>query len=319
MEKISQRILAVKRCIATLVHACTCRIESDCKEPPCLRMKNVVAHARTCTIVKSDGGCPSTCKQLIVLCCFHAKTCYETNCPVLFCQNIKRKRKSVEDPNLLEIRSLKFCGFGPALEKTCKKMEEGEQCLICQDFKFHVGHETKWCPSIVCKKCGKNCHSQMECMFGMENLPMPDEILLKILGYLNLGDLIACSKVSKRVKGICLDKNLSYHTYHSAISYLCLQDEKKIMTILKDKPSILETEVEVSTKTPEKTCKIFLKISRFWESWKVPSKQGLLCYEIRGNTIILEVLPLQPKRSFEVIEETDQESIRVKRLKLNKK
>ena len=84
----------------------------------------------------------------------------------------------------------------------------------------------------------------------------------------------------------------------------------------------METEVEVSTETPQKTHKIFLKISRFWESWKIPSKQGLLCYEIRDNKIILEVLPSQSKRSFEVIEETDetdQESIQVKRLKLNKK
>ena len=92
---------------------------------------------------------------------------------------------------------------------------------------------------------------------------------------------------------------------------------------MKDNPNILETEIEVSTKAPEKTKKRFLKISRFWESWKVPLKQGLLSYEKRDSKIILEVLPLQKKRPFEVIEETDetdQESdrVNVKRLKLVK-
>ena len=202
--------------------------------------------------------------------------------------------------------------------KNIKKKEEREVCWICQKFKLHVGHETKWCPSIICKKCGRSGHAKMGCMFEMENLPLPDEILLKILGYLNLGDLIECSKVSKRLKGVCMDKTLSYHTYHSAIVHLSLQDEKTIINVLKNSPTILETEVEVSTKTPEKTKKRFLKMSRFWECWKVPMKQGLLSYEKRDNKIILEVVPFQKKRPFEKTDETNQESNRVKRLKLDK-
>ena len=123
------------------------------------------------------------------------------------------------------------------------------------------------------------------------------------------------------MKEICLDKTLSYHRYHSAVIHLSLQDEKIIINILKDSPSILETEVELSTKPPEKTKKRFLKISRFWETWKVPLKQGLLSYEKRDKKLILEVVPFLKKRPIEVIEETDetdQESNRVsiKRLKL---
>ena len=322
MEKNnSMRNLAIDRCIKSLVHATSCRNDANCHEPSCNRMKRVVTHTRQCTR-KSNGGCP-ICKQLIALCCYHVKICSESNCPVIFCQNIKAKlaaqaaaypTREVPFENLNEVASLKII-------KSYKKKEERELCWICQ--KLHVGHETKWCPSIICKKCGKSGHAKMQCMFEMENLPMPDEILLKILGYLNLGDLIECSKVSKRLKGVCLDKTLSYHTYHSAIIHLSLQDEKIIINVLKDNPNILETEIEVSTKAPEKTKKRFLKISRFWESWKVPLKQGLLSYEKRDSKIILEVLPLQKKRPFEVIEETDetdQESdrVNVKRLKLVK-
>jgi len=39
---------------------------------------------------KTNGGCP-ICKQLIALCCYHAKHCVETKCPVPFCANIKSK------------------------------------------------------------------------------------------------------------------------------------------------------------------------------------------------------------------------------------
>ena len=309
---------AIERCIESLVHACNCRIGNNCQFRSCNKMKRVAAHTHQCQR-KSNGGCP-ICKQLIALCCYHAKTCDKSNCLVHFCQDIKAKLRAQaaaypSRENELESNSLKNI-------ESSKNKEESELCLICQDFKLHAGHETKWCPSIVCKKCDQIGHAQMECMFGIENLPMPDEILLKILGYLNLGDLISCSKVSKRVKGVCLDKTLSYHTYHSAISYLCLQDEKIIMNVLKYKPSILETEVEVSTKTPEQRRKRFLKISNFWKS---PMKQGLLSYKIEDKKIILEVLPLKqfiqifPYGVVEETDETDQESNRgnVKRLKMD--
>ena len=47
-------------------------------------------------------------------------------------------------------------------------------------------------------------------MIGMESLPFPDEIILKILGYLSLGQLIQCARVSKRWNNICEDRSLSY-------------------------------------------------------------------------------------------------------------
>ncbi|MEQ2189224.1 hypothetical protein GOODEAATRI_023017 [Goodea atripinnis] len=82
------RRLSIQRCIQSLVHACQCR-NANCSLPSCQKMKRVVQHTKGCKR-KTNGGCP-ICKQLIALCCYHAKHCQETKCPVPFCLNIKHK------------------------------------------------------------------------------------------------------------------------------------------------------------------------------------------------------------------------------------
>lgn len=82
------RRASIQRCIQSLVHACQCR-DANCRQPSCQKMKRVVAHTKTCKR-KTNGGCP-ICKQLIALCCYHAKHCQEAKCPVPFCLNIKHK------------------------------------------------------------------------------------------------------------------------------------------------------------------------------------------------------------------------------------
>ncbi|XP_018572292.1 CREB-binding protein isoform X4 [Anoplophora glabripennis] len=84
------RKLSIQRCIQSLVHACQCR-DANCRLPSCQKMKRVVQHTKVCKR-KTNGGCP-ICKQLIALCCYHAKHCQETKCPVPFCSNIKHKLK----------------------------------------------------------------------------------------------------------------------------------------------------------------------------------------------------------------------------------
>ncbi|XP_044749866.1 CREB-binding protein isoform X2 [Coccinella septempunctata] len=84
------RKLSIQRCIHSLVHACQCR-DANCRLTSCLKMKRVVTHTKMCKR-KTNGGCP-ICKQLIALCCYHAKHCTETKCPVPFCSNIKHKLK----------------------------------------------------------------------------------------------------------------------------------------------------------------------------------------------------------------------------------
>ncbi|XP_072396536.1 histone lysine acetyltransferase CREBBP isoform X2 [Diabrotica undecimpunctata] len=84
------RKLSIQRCIHSLVHACQCR-DANCRLPSCQKMKRVTNHTKLCKR-KTNGGCP-ICKQLIALCCYHAKHCPENKCPVPFCSNIKHKLK----------------------------------------------------------------------------------------------------------------------------------------------------------------------------------------------------------------------------------
>ena len=45
----------------------------------------------------------------------------------------------------------------------------------------------------------------------MENLPFPDEIILKILSYLSVFDLSKCAQVCKGLKKICEDKEFQQY------------------------------------------------------------------------------------------------------------
>ncbi|KAI1304968.1 CREB-binding protein [Halotydeus destructor] len=89
------RRLSIQRCIQSLVHACQCR-DANCRLPSCHKMKRVVQHAKTCKRRTGNQAqtpaCP-ICKQLIALCCFHAKHCNEAKCLVPYCINIKQKLK----------------------------------------------------------------------------------------------------------------------------------------------------------------------------------------------------------------------------------
>ncbi|CAG4940100.1 unnamed protein product [Colias eurytheme] len=84
------RKLSIQRCIQSLVHACQCR-DANCRLPSCQKMKRVVTHTKICKR-KTKGDCP-ICKQLIALCCYHAKHCQESKCSVPFCSSIKQKLK----------------------------------------------------------------------------------------------------------------------------------------------------------------------------------------------------------------------------------
>ncbi|VDN60384.1 unnamed protein product [Dracunculus medinensis] len=82
------RLESIQRCIQSLVHACQCR-DANCRRPSCKNMKRVVMHARSCR-KRSSATCP-ICKQLIALCCYHAKHCDGNACSVPFCSNIRKK------------------------------------------------------------------------------------------------------------------------------------------------------------------------------------------------------------------------------------
>ena len=107
----------------------------------------------------------------------------------------------------------------------------------------------------------------MECVIGMESLPFPDEIILKILGYLSLGQLIQCARSSKKLNNICEDRSLNYRSsmlvmkklnnickdrtlsFRSSMlemQDLTVKDQKTIIDTLIARPKV--TEVIMSTK-----------------------------------------------------------------------
>ena len=87
------RRLTIQRCIQSLVHACQCR-DANCRNQSCQRMKRVVSHAKSCKkkqqTPNQTQNC-SICRQLIALCCYHAKHCTEQKCLVPYCNNFKNK------------------------------------------------------------------------------------------------------------------------------------------------------------------------------------------------------------------------------------
>ena len=72
----------------------------------------------------------------------------------------------------------------------------------------------------------------------MENLP--NEIVLQILGYLSLGELIQCARVSKRLSKICEDKSLSYRSNMQVMKDLTMKDRNHLIDRLIANPKVTE-------------------------------------------------------------------------------
>jgi len=73
-----------------LAHACHCR-NANCMRSGCLRMQGLVSHMRGCD--RKQKGC-QTCRQMLLLCCQHARSCTEARgCPVPFCPKIRENQE----------------------------------------------------------------------------------------------------------------------------------------------------------------------------------------------------------------------------------
>ena len=75
----------------------------------------------------------------------------------------------------------------------------------------------------------------------MDNLP--NEIVLQILSYLNLGELIQCARVSRRLKTISKDKSLSYGSNMLVIKDLTVNDQKSVIDYLISRPAVREVRI----------------------------------------------------------------------------
>ena len=78
----------------------------------------------------------------------------------------------------------------------------------------------------------------------MDNFLLPDEIVLKIFGYLGLSELIQCSKVSRRFNMICKDNSLGYKSSMLIMKDLEGEDQKLINAILIATPEMTKVVID---------------------------------------------------------------------------
>ncbi|CAL8241255.1 unnamed protein product [Gadus morhua 'NCC'] len=99
-------------------------------------MKRVVQHTKKYKR-KTNGGCP-VCKQLIALCCYHAKHCQENKCPVPFCLNIKHKLRQQQLQHRLQQARLLRSRPPVDLEDRCRKRDVDLRvhCYIMEEHKM---------------------------------------------------------------------------------------------------------------------------------------------------------------------------------------
>lgn len=105
-----QRKASIEKCIRYLVHATKCH-DPHCKQPSCIKMKRVITHTRECKLMLSNkwSAC-KVCKQFVLLCISHAKSCNEDKCPVPVCASIKknlrdqRNQQSVQRQRFIQQR-----------------------------------------------------------------------------------------------------------------------------------------------------------------------------------------------------------------------
>ena len=92
-----QRKASIEKCIRFLVHATQCH-NVHCKQPSCIKMKRVLTHTRDCKLMLTGkwNQC-NVCKQFVLLCISHAKTCKVDKCPVPVCARIKKNLRDQQN------------------------------------------------------------------------------------------------------------------------------------------------------------------------------------------------------------------------------
>ena len=136
------------------------------------------------------------------------KSLHNIQCEILNQSKMPETIRSLIDGGKLRLHSKK-CRCSICSREKKQQVEKVKFCTICQDFEIIIGHGSMQCPRIVCRRCGQKGHTKIHCLFESENLPLPDQIFLKIIGYLDVIDTIHCSQVSKRLQKICMDKSLN--------------------------------------------------------------------------------------------------------------
>ena len=125
----------------------------------------------------------------------------------------------------------------------------------------------------------------------MENFLLPNEIVLNIFGYLDLGDLIKCAKVSKKFNTICKDKSLSYRSSMLVVKGLSVKDQKFINDILIARPYMKKVTIwTISWEGDIET--------RLSENLITMTFQGPMSFCMKKKTEVLKAMGASPRVMF---------------------
>ena len=105
----AQRKASIEKWIRFLVHATQCH-NVHCKQPSCIKMKRVLTHTRDCEQMLSGrwNQC-NMCKQFVLLCISHAKSCKVDKCPVPVCARIKKNLRCQQNQRRIARMKWKRC------------------------------------------------------------------------------------------------------------------------------------------------------------------------------------------------------------------
>ena len=139
-------------------------------------------------------------------------------------------------------------------------------------------------------------------LIDMENFLLPDEIVLKIFGYLGLSELIQCAKVSRRFNTICKDNSLGYGSSMSIMKDLGAEDQKYINNILIARPELTKLEIySVSWEEGDgKRLSVAMAKKKFLgpKSYSLAKKQKVL--KALGASVRVKNLKIQTSRDTRI-------------------
>ena len=155
----------------------------------------------------------------------------------------------------------------------------------------------------------------------MENLPLPDEIIVQILGYLSLGELIQCATVSKSFNTICKDSSLRYRSNMLVIKDLTVKDRKSIIDVLIARPKLREVTIiswrdenfnkgSLAGSTKRKKKSTFCSLSGTPTCPQLPPKKMTspdICNHPQGQGVNSRYFELTTKKGLSVMILTEQE------------
>jgi hypothetical protein len=93
---------AMRNCLLSLQHTSVCS-NMQCTELNCAKMKQVLLHFRSCQ--HGPASC-NICRQLTMLCRYHALSCTAGKCSVPHCEQIKRRIQEQRNQQLAKSRAM---------------------------------------------------------------------------------------------------------------------------------------------------------------------------------------------------------------------